>query len=137
MRPSRICSTTRSPIFPPSRCSSAESGACSASHERWASCPSASSRPRRGSRRSGRADSLPHRSREQRGVALQLQEVLKRGAIKAVYQPVVDLQERRSIGFEALTRLTTGAFAGPDQLFKAAYENDAIWKLERLCRERA
>jgi EAL domain-containing protein (putative c-di-GMP-specific phosphodiesterase class I) len=83
------------------------------------------------------ADSLHERSREQRRVALQLQEVLKSGAIKTVYQPVVDLQERRSIGFEALTRLTTGAFAGPDQLFKAAYENDAIWKLERLCRERA
>ena len=54
-----------------------------------------------------------------------------------MYQPVVDLQERRSIGFEALTRLTTGAFTGPTRLFKAAYENDAIWKLERLCRERA
>lgn len=83
------------------------------------------------------ADSLRERSREQRRVALLLKEVLKTGAVRAVYQPVVDLVERRSIGFEALTRLTTDAFPGPDQLFKAAYENDAIWKLERLCRERA
>jgi len=83
------------------------------------------------------ADSLQERSREQRRVALQLKEVIKTGAVKAVYQPVVDLVERRSIGFEALTRLTSSVFAGPDALFKAAYENDSVWKLERLCREKA
>jgi EAL domain-containing protein (putative c-di-GMP-specific phosphodiesterase class I) len=83
------------------------------------------------------ADSLRQAKREQRRIALLLKEVLKTGAVHAVYQPVVDVIERRAIGFEALTRLTTGAFSGPDQLFKAAYENDAIWKLERLCRERA
>jgi EAL domain-containing protein (putative c-di-GMP-specific phosphodiesterase class I) len=83
------------------------------------------------------ADSLRQAKREQRRIALMLKEVLKTGAVHAVYQPVVDVVERRAIGFEALTRLTTPSFAGPEQLFKAAYENDAIWKLERLCRERA
>ncbi|HZM71639.1 MAG TPA: EAL domain-containing protein [Candidatus Cryosericum sp.] len=83
------------------------------------------------------ADSLRERTREHRRVGLLLKEVLKTGALQAVYQPVVDLVERRSIGYEALTRTTTGAFSGPDQLFKAAYDNDAVWKLERLCRERA
>jgi len=83
------------------------------------------------------ADSLHERTREHRRVALLLKEVLKTGAVQAVYQPVVDLLERRGIGYEALTRLTSGAFSGPDQLFKAAYDNDAVWKLERLCRERA
>jgi len=83
------------------------------------------------------ADSLRQAKREQRRITLLLKEVLKTGAVHAVYQPVVDVIERRAIGFEALTRLTTPSFSGPDQLFKAAYENDAIWKLERLCRERA
>jgi EAL domain-containing protein (putative c-di-GMP-specific phosphodiesterase class I) len=83
------------------------------------------------------ADSLQQRSKEQRQVALRLKEVLKTGAVKAVYQPVVDLVGRKGIGFEALTRPTTDAFSGPDQLFKAAHDHDAIWPLERLCRERA
>jgi len=83
------------------------------------------------------ADSLLERTREQRRVALLVKEVIKTGAVRAVYQPVVDLVDKRSIGFEALTRLTTDAFPGPDELFKAAQENDSIWRLERLCRERA
>jgi EAL domain-containing protein (putative c-di-GMP-specific phosphodiesterase class I) len=83
------------------------------------------------------ADSLRERTREQRRVALALKEVLKTGAVRSVYQPVIDLVERRSIGYEALTRLTTESFRGPEELFRAAYENDAIWRLERLCRERA
>lgn len=83
------------------------------------------------------ADSIRERTREQRRVAMLLKEVLKTGAVRPVYQPVVDLVERRGIGFEALTRLTTDAFPGPDALFKAAYDNDSIWRLERLCRERA
>jgi EAL domain-containing protein (putative c-di-GMP-specific phosphodiesterase class I) len=83
------------------------------------------------------ADSIQERKREQRKVSMQFKEVLRTGAVQAVYQPVVDMVERRAIGFEALTRLTTPSFAGPDQLFKAAYENDSVWKLERLCRERA
>ena len=83
------------------------------------------------------ADSLRERTREHRRVALLLKEVLRTGALRAVYQPVVDLMERRSIGYEALTRVTTSAFSGPDALFKAAYDNDSVWRLERLCRERA
>jgi predicted signal transduction protein with EAL and GGDEF domain len=83
------------------------------------------------------ADSIQERKRGQRKIAMQFKEVLRTGAVQAVYQPVVDMVERRAIGFEALTRLTTPSFAGPDQLFKAAYENDSVWKLQRLCRERA
>jgi EAL domain-containing protein (putative c-di-GMP-specific phosphodiesterase class I) len=83
------------------------------------------------------ADSLQQHKREQRAKSMMFKEVLKTGAIKSVYQPVVDLRLRRAIGYEALTRVASNAFAGPDQLFKAAYENDAVWKLERLCRMRA
>jgi EAL domain-containing protein (putative c-di-GMP-specific phosphodiesterase class I) len=82
-------------------------------------------------------DSLQQRKREQRDAALRLKEVLKTRAVHAVYQPVVDLVEKRVIGFEALSRVTGGAFPGPDQMFKAAYENDLVWKLEQVCREAA
>jgi EAL domain-containing protein (putative c-di-GMP-specific phosphodiesterase class I) len=54
-----------------------------------------------------------------------------------VYQPVVDVVARRVIGFEALTRVRTGRFETVEMLFKAAEDNDALWTLERLCRQRA
>lgn len=82
-------------------------------------------------------DSLQQRKKEQHDAALKLKMILKSEAVHPVYQPVVDLLEKRVLGFEALTRVSTDAFAGPDQLFQAAYDNDSVWKLERLCRERA
>ncbi|MFQ5876750.1 MAG: EAL domain-containing protein, partial [Acidobacteriota bacterium] len=82
-------------------------------------------------------DSLEHRQREQRREAVRLERVLRRGAVCAVYQPVVDTVERRTIGFEALTRVANRSFEGADSLFKVAHENRAIWRLERLCRSRA
>jgi EAL domain-containing protein (putative c-di-GMP-specific phosphodiesterase class I) len=82
-------------------------------------------------------DSLQQRKKEQHDACLKLKMILKTEAIHPVYQPVVDLLEKRIVGFEALTRVPPEAFAGPDQLFKAAYENDSVWKLDRLCRERA
>ncbi len=82
-------------------------------------------------------DSLHQRKKEQRDAALKLKTILEAEAVHPVYQPVVDVLEKRIIGFEALTRVSPEAFAGPDQLFKAAYDNDSVWKLERLCRERA
>jgi EAL domain-containing protein (putative c-di-GMP-specific phosphodiesterase class I) len=82
-------------------------------------------------------DSLQQRKRQQRRDALRLKEVIRSEAVRIVYQPVVDLSERRIIGFEALTRITNRSFAGPDRLFKAAHEHDTLWTLERLCRDNA
>jgi EAL domain-containing protein (putative c-di-GMP-specific phosphodiesterase class I) len=82
-------------------------------------------------------DSLHQRRRQQRDEALRLKEILKSGAVSVVYQPVVDLRDRRVLGYEALTRVSAEAFSGPDHLFKVAHENDAVWRLEQLCRDRA
>jgi len=82
-------------------------------------------------------DSLQQRRRQQRDESLRLKEVLKSGAVSAVYQPVVDLRDRRVLGYEALTRVSMESFSGPDHLFKVAHENDAVWRLEQLCRDRA
>jgi hypothetical protein len=51
------------------------------------------------------ADALSQQEEEERLQAVRLKEVLKSGRIETVYQPVVDVVERRVMGFEALTRL--------------------------------
>lgn len=83
------------------------------------------------------ADALREKEREGHRHAVQLARVLRLGLVRSVYQPVVDIVERRVIGFEALTRVGNGRFDNISMLFKAAEANDAIWSLERLCRRKA
>ena len=83
------------------------------------------------------ADALRDRDVEIRRQALHLHRVLEQGLVHAVYQPVVDVVDRRVVGYEALTRVDHGRFQNADLLFKAAMENDSLWNLERLCRRKA
>jgi len=83
------------------------------------------------------ADALGQKKREVRRHTLQLQRILRGGQISTVYQPLVNVFERRVIGFEALTRMPNRQFPTPELLFKTAYENGALWAVERLCRKRA
>lgn len=83
------------------------------------------------------ADALREKEREGRRHAVQLARVIHLGLVRSVYQPVVDIVDRRVIGFEALTRVGSGRFENVETLFKAAEANDALWSLERLCRRKA
>ena len=83
------------------------------------------------------ADSLAERNRATQRHLVALKEVLSARLIRTVYQPVVDMSARSVIGWEALSRPTSGPFESIDQVFKAAYEAQSVWPLERLCRERA
>jgi EAL domain-containing protein (putative c-di-GMP-specific phosphodiesterase class I) len=83
------------------------------------------------------ADALGQRKREGRRQAVYLQRVLRGGQVHMVYQPVVDVVDKRVLGYEALTRLPGSRFATPDLLFRVAQENGLLWQLERLCRQRA
>ena len=83
------------------------------------------------------ADALQDKEREQRRSTGALRRILRTGLVHAVYQPIIDLEERRVIGYEALTRLTHGQFDTVELLFKTAHEADALWNLERLCRRKA
>ena len=83
------------------------------------------------------ADALREKEREGRRHALQLSRVLDLGLVRSVYQPIVDIVERRVVGFEALSRVETGRFETVEMMFKSAEANDALWPLERLCRRRA
>jgi EAL domain-containing protein (putative c-di-GMP-specific phosphodiesterase class I) len=63
--------------------------------------------------------------------------VIKGEQVQMVYQPVLDLVERKVIGLEALTRVPRSRFPNPETLFKVAHQNNTLWTLERLCRNRA
>jgi len=83
------------------------------------------------------ADALRDKEREQRRSTGALRRILRTGLVHAVYQPIIELPERRVIGYEALTRVTHGPFDTVELLFKTAHEADALWNLERLCRRKA
>jgi EAL domain-containing protein (putative c-di-GMP-specific phosphodiesterase class I)/DNA-binding response OmpR family regulator len=73
---------------------------------------------------------------EQRQNALReaFKEILRKGKIRTVYQPIFDLNSMALFGHEALTRgpLDT-AFESPELLFQFAGEHEAVWELEQLC----
>ncbi len=83
------------------------------------------------------SDSLAQRERANLRHVMALNEVLSSRQIRSVYQPIVHLFEKNVIGWEALSRPSGGPFENIEQVFKAAYESQSIWPLERLCRERA
>jgi EAL domain-containing protein (putative c-di-GMP-specific phosphodiesterase class I) len=83
------------------------------------------------------ADSLRERDRLAFMAASNLQTVIEHGLVSSVYQPVVDLRAGRILGYEALSRVVGGHFENVDAMFRAAQRSDALWKLERICRERA
>jgi EAL domain-containing protein (putative c-di-GMP-specific phosphodiesterase class I)/DNA-binding response OmpR family regulator len=61
-------------------------------------------------------------------------DILRRGRIRTVYQPIFSLSSLELFGHEALTRgpLDT-AFESPELLFSFAGENETTWELEQLC----
>ncbi len=82
-------------------------------------------------------DAYLERERETQARKAGLEQVIAQRAILSVYQPIVDIQERRIVGYEAFSRGPQGDFATPEYLFKLAYETKLLWQLERLCREQA
>ena len=58
--------------------------------------------------------------------------------MRVVFEPIVKLESRQLLGYEALVRGTPGSeFANPAQLFAAAAECDALFELDCLCRRTA
>ena len=70
--------------------------------------------------------------------ALSLHEVLKNRLVTSVYQPIVDLESGRVVGYEALARGPAGtALEAPLALFEAARQEGLTSELEWACREAA
>jgi EAL domain-containing protein (putative c-di-GMP-specific phosphodiesterase class I) len=58
--------------------------------------------------------------------------------VRIVFEPIVKLESRQILGYEALVRGEPGSeFATPAQLFGAASECDALFELDCLCRRTA
>ncbi|MDX9702389.1 MAG: EAL domain-containing protein [Candidatus Auribacterota bacterium] len=66
-----------------------------------------------------------------------LHSIVTHKKISTLYQPILDLKNKQIIGYEALNRGPKGEFENPDFLFRLAYENNAVWALDRLCRIQA
>ncbi len=63
-----------------------------------------------------------------------LRNIVQHKKITTVYQPILDFEKKRIVGYEALNRGPKGEFENPDYLFRVAYETNAVWALDRLCR---
>ncbi|MFQ5793074.1 MAG: GGDEF domain-containing phosphodiesterase, partial [Acidobacteriota bacterium] len=67
-----------------------------------------------------------------------LQELILKEDVRTVFQPIVRLEDRSILGYEALTRGPRGTeFESPYMLFDIATESDLQFELDRLCRWKA
>ncbi len=67
-----------------------------------------------------------------------LKRIIAKKEITAVFQPIVNIVDKKIIGYEALTRgPKNNELHNPELLFSVAEEGDLIWELERICREKA
>lgn len=67
-----------------------------------------------------------------------LLQIVRKSAIVPVYQPIIDLQSGRRVGFEALARGPENSpLHLPDRLFACAEQLGELFSLEQLCREKA
>lgn len=65
-------------------------------------------------------------------------EILKKKAIKPVFQPIVSLKNGEILGYEALSRITLEKTEiTTDKLFDMAERLGQVWNLEKLCRTKA
>lgn len=68
----------------------------------------------------------------------ELQEILLNDGIRTFFQPIVRMEDRTVLGYEALTRGPEGTeLQSPLHLFDIAAEADLVFELDRLCRRRA
>jgi EAL domain-containing protein (putative c-di-GMP-specific phosphodiesterase class I) len=66
-----------------------------------------------------------------------LQEILLGDQVTTVFQPLVMLQGKGTLGYEALARGPVGPLHSPYHLFTAAKESDLVFELDRHCRRKA
>jgi PAS domain S-box-containing protein len=66
-----------------------------------------------------------------------LDEVLRTGAVRSVFQPIVELDTGRVVAYEALARGPEGPLERPDALFAAARAAGRLAELDAACRTAA
>ena len=64
-----------------------------------------------------------------------LARIIEKRLIHPVFQPVVSLRDGKTIGYEALSRVTEeGVFDNIEEMFQCAESCGEIWHLEQVCR---
>ena len=66
-----------------------------------------------------------------------IEEIIRDGAVRAVYQPIVSLATGEVVGYEALARGPEGPLASPLDLFAAARDAGLVTELDWECRAAA
>ena len=66
-----------------------------------------------------------------------IEDVIRSGAVRAVFQPIVDLDAGTVVAYEALARGPQGPLERPDLLFGAARRADCLAELDQACRRAA
>ncbi|WP_199506084.1 EAL domain-containing protein [Geodermatophilus sp. TF02-6] len=66
-----------------------------------------------------------------------IDDVLRHGTVRSVFQPIVELDSRRVVAYEALARGPQGPLERPDALFAAAREAGRLAELDAACRSAA
>lgn len=67
-----------------------------------------------------------------------LQEIILKEDVRTLYQPILDLRSRETLGYEGLTRGPQGTeVESPYMLFDIATESELVFELDRLCRRNA
>ena len=67
-----------------------------------------------------------------------LDDILRDGLIRSVFQPIIELETGAVVGYEALARgPERSALANPDQLFAAARREHRLGDLDRACQRAA
>ncbi len=70
--------------------------------------------------------------------ASSVRRLLEEGSVRSLFQPVVELADRRILGYEALSRaMLDGVHLSPAELFSAAERLGLAGELSGLCRARA
>jgi EAL domain-containing protein (putative c-di-GMP-specific phosphodiesterase class I) len=71
-------------------------------------------------------------------LADELRQILEEGLVRSVYQPIVDIDTKEIVAYEALARGPQGSpLERPDLLFATAHEVGAVEELEWACRAAA
>jgi EAL domain-containing protein (putative c-di-GMP-specific phosphodiesterase class I) len=67
-----------------------------------------------------------------------LQEIILKEDVRTLFQPILDLTTRETLGYEGLSRGPRGTeYESPYMLFDVAQDSDLLFELDRLCRRRA
>lgn len=75
-----------------------------------------------------------HKLERQRAL---LQRVIEQRLIRMVFQPIVDVEAGRVLGYEALARSSEPEFSDVSRLFEVASQTELLRPLEQLCWETA